>query len=148
MQKTHLPLTLPEQYWLVIQVVKPVTLSSCILELQLRSNMEELENITNEETMQQEETSAAIVEQSVTEHEIVEEPIAELEHIAEPEPAEQPEPKKYIIKIKTGGYLKSWSPFELCKYKADAGVFNEDWARGNAERLRAYKNLSCEVVEV
>ena len=88
--------------------------------------MDELENITNEETMQPEEVPAAIVEQSEAEQEIVNEPIAE------PIPEPQPEPKKYIIKIKTGGYLKSWSPFELCKYKADAGVFNEDWARGNA----------------
>ena len=95
--------------------------------------MDELENITNEEQMQQEETSAAIVQQ--------EEPVVEEEPIPVPE-------KKYIIRIKDGNYLKAWSPFELCKRKADAGVFNEDWARGNAQRLRAYKNLSCEVIEL
>ena len=101
--------------------------------------MDELENITNEEQMQQEETSAAIVEQQ----EIVEEHVVE----AEPIPVPVPE-KKYIIRIKDGSYLKAWSPFELCKRKADAGVLNEDWARGNAQRLRAYKNLSCEVIEL
>lgn len=95
--------------------------------------MDEFGNITNEETMQQEETPVAIVEQ--------EEPVVEEEPI--PVPA-----KKYIIRIKDGSYLKAWSPFELCRKKSDAGVFNEDWAYGNAKRIRAYKNLSCEVVEV
>lgn len=59
------------------------------------------------------------------------------------------EDDRFVIKVGTYQWLKSWTPaFELCKKKSDALVMNADWARGNLKRVTTIKRLKAEIVKL
>lgn len=56
--------------------------------------------------------------------------------------------EKFVLKVGKSDWMKSWSPFVLCKKKSDAMELNADWARGHCKRIISYKHLQAEIVKL
>ena len=56
--------------------------------------------------------------------------------------------ERFVIKVGTDKWLKSWNNFALCSDNDEAMVLNHDWAVGHQDRLTNIKHMKAEIVKL
>lgn len=125
----------------------------------LKSANTEIESVVSEDATVQSVNAEETVNDGIT----VEEGMADLLEVEEIIPLEPIIPvlepiieplveepiKEDEYKIKCGDkWFKSWRPYALVDTEEEAGIFNEDWARGYSSSLRMLKKQSPQIVKL